>query len=253
MLAILSLFLVSMFSSYVSAAGSFDIRQSMDVAIETIRDVSAPVFEALFGDYSTYDFFWTKVLLFIMLLVVIRFVLLKLPQFEKNKGVTMIVSFVVSLIAIRFMSEGDLIRSLFLPYTTLGVAIIVIIPFLIFFYFLHVTNMGPGGRKMSWIFFMVVFAVLWWNRSAQLSPIGNQIYFWSLIGMIIVMFFDKQIHEYFGLAEDAEYRRHRLRLRIAEIEGQLRRIDPDASRESKKVWEDLDEKLRNLRRNLASI
>ena len=213
------------FLRFVSAVSPFglDLRRSIEVAIGTLKDVFSPIFETLFGQYSTYDFFWTKVLFFVLLIVLIRFAILKIPQFEKKKGIATIISLVVSLLSVRFLSESDVTETLLLPYSVLGIAIIVILPFLIFFYFLHVSNFGPGGRKIGWIVFGVVFAVLWYNRSDVLSPIGNQIYFWCLVAVVIVMFFDKQIHEYFGLAEDAKYRRDKIKLRIADIEAQLAR------------------------------
>ena len=62
----------------------------------------------------------------------------------------MIVALIVSILSVRFMSENNFILGLLLPYTTLGVALITIIPFLIFAYGVHTTGLPGIGRKIAW-------------------------------------------------------------------------------------------------------
>lgn len=211
------------FSSVVSAyyIGSFNVGYQIQQGIEFARTVTAPVFETMFGTYESSEFFWTKVLLFILLFVVVRFSLEKIEQFKKNKAVILIISFVASVFAIRYISESSLIGGILLPYSVMGVAILTVLPFLIFFWFVHKSGESPTWRKLAWVFFGVVFGVLWMNRFSELSPIGNQIYGWTLVAMAVVFVFDRKIHEYFNLNEAKRLEREHIKNRVVDFELQL--------------------------------
>ena len=224
--ALLSAFFVQIVSAYPSSFGASQIGYWISQGIENARIIMEPVFITMFGDYTGYDFLWTKVAIFVLLFVIIRYILGKIDTFKDNNAVQVVISFIVSLFAIRYMGENDIIRGILLPYGVLGVALVTLLPFLIFFYFVHKTNMGSGGRKLSWMFFAVIFGVLWYNRFGDLSPLANQIYGWTLVGVIAVLMFDQKIHEYFGLAEDAEMRRKRIAARIAHMDVQLGNLTP---------------------------
>src|SRR3989338_2693561 len=140
---------ISSVSAYSAGYGASQVGNWISQGIENARIIMEPVFITMFGDYTGYDFLWTKVAIFVLLFVIIRYILGKIDTFKDNNAVQVVISFIVSLFAIRYMGENDIIRGILLPYGVLGVALVTLLPFLIFFYFVHKTNMGSGGRKLS--------------------------------------------------------------------------------------------------------
>jgi len=192
--------IVPLISAY--SYGFFDLGQGSQDVVDAVTNFAAPLFSALIGDYYGGEFFFAKILLLILLFVIINAVLVKVDLFGKqNAGVSFIVSAVISILAVRFISDNDLSRFILLPYATVGIVITTILPLIVLFYFLHVTNMGSIGRRLSWIFFAIVFLSLWYSRRTEISDLGNQIYLWTAIVMGLVFIFDKKIHSYFAIHE----------------------------------------------------
>ena len=94
--------------------------------------------------------------------------------------------------------------------------------------------MGHIGRRLAWSFYAVIFGVLWYNRYDSLSPIGNQIYGWMLAVVIICMFLDKQIHEYFGVMEMKEADKRRLLYKQGNLIEQAEKIEKINTKDSNK-------------------
>ena len=88
---------------FIGLASAQPVGDLVQKTIDAITEILTPIFQTLLGQYSTADFFWTKVLLFVLLAVIIRFILFKVPQLEKNKAVVNIVSFIVALFAVRLI------------------------------------------------------------------------------------------------------------------------------------------------------
>ena len=194
----------------------------------------------------------------ILLFVIIKFVLEKSQflGFDEKPGISMLVSAVVSILAIRFIPQTDIVNLILLPYNVLGIAILTVLPFLIFFFFIEKSTMNTGVRRLCWIFYAIIFAVLWNSRYSELSPIGNQIYGWVLVAIILSMIFDPKIKEYFGLKDWNETKKRRLTLRIAEKQEDLEMLnnsaaagDHHAAEEAKKV----DKEIKKMTRERDSL
>lgn len=211
------------FNFYDISRGPYDL-------IEIVKQFFSPFFEVILNTGSYEEFFFTKILLLMILVIVIKFSLEKSEFFgkDKNKGVVLIISLAISIIAIRFIPETDIINLILLPYNAVGIAILTLLPFIIFFFFLHKSNMGSAGRRLSWSLYAVIFGVLWANRSNLLSPIGNQIYGWMLIVILIALFFDKQIHSYFGEAEFKDARNIMIDRKINHLTAHLNYLRTNA-------------------------
>ena len=207
--------------------------------IRAVENIFTPIFSALLGQNSSEEFLLAKILLAILLFVVINAVLKKIPTFSGQKGVVNIISVVISFLAVRFISDNDLVAGILLPYGTLGVALTTILPFLIFFYFIHDSKIGSFGRKACWFFFIVVFVILWYSKSSDLSEITNQIYLWTLVGMIIAFIADRSVHEYFGLFEERKTRRNSYTASIARKEADLQHLVSSGS-EDRNVLEQIE-------------
>jgi len=133
---------------------------------------------------------------------------------KNNRGISFLVSLIIAVLAVRFIPETELIRAMILPYNVMGIAILSILPFVIYFFFIHKSGMGSIGRRLAWAFYAVIFGVLWYNRYDSLSPMGNQIYGWMLAVVGICLLLDKQIHEYFGSIEIKDARNRSIDHRI---------------------------------------
>ncbi len=215
-------------------------------AIQGITSVFEPVFQALFGDYTTDEFLFAKVLLLILLFVVIYAAAQRVEFLKNNKSVTYIVALIISIMAVRFMPEEGLIKGILLPYQTLGIAITVLLPFIIFFYFLHTTNMTGFGRRMGWIFFGIIFLVLWNARANEIGTIANQIYLWTTIALIVVLLFDKNIHYYFGKHEMSMFYRGADQRTIAGLQAEYLNILHVDTADAKRRRKDIERQLRDL-------
>ncbi len=166
---------------------------------DTVR-ASAPVFERIIGDYSSSEFFFHKVLLLILLAIICKFVLDKTHLFESNKKVNIILSLIISVLSIRFINENNFFQTIFIQYGVLGIAITTALPMIIFFFFIHNTQVGTFGRKMFWAIYAVTLTGIWISKSAEIPKVGHYIYT-VLVGFIILfILIDIQIHSYFGLS-----------------------------------------------------
>jgi len=181
-------------SSHLSGSVRDILRESLQVVIAFLT----PFLEVIIGDYSTGEFFFAKVLLLILLFVFIRFILGRVPAFENQGAVSATIALIVSIFAVRFISESGVIFGILLPFGTLGIAIATALPFIIYFYFIHtVLDAGYVGRRILWVLFGVVFVLLWINRADAISDIGNQIYGLMTFLIVLSILLDRQIHKYF--------------------------------------------------------
>jgi len=225
---------------------SSNIRYSIEQGINVFINFFAPFFEAIIGDYSRNEFFLAKVLFMIMLFVVVRLVSQKIPAFEKQKGVATVIAIVVSILGVRYIPEDSLIAGLILPYTTLAIAILVGLVFLIYFFAVFKSGMLGLGRRLAWIFFGIVFAVLWFDRADQISPIANQIYGWTLVAIVLVLIFDRKIKVYFSTWELKGFEKHISNREILTLYGELETAErhghtPEGKSEVKRIKERLRE------------
>jgi hypothetical protein len=172
-LFVLGMFLISMVG-FVSAGPVEDINNFINGVIEFLDKTK--LFSAILGDIPEGDLFFAKILFFAIVFSIVYLILGKVTLFEKNTWALWIVSIAASILSIRFITDGGLIRTIILPYSALGVAISAAIPFVIAFL---VIETGMKGRKnktvrtIAWIFFTVVFLALWLTRSVDDTLTGT--------------------------------------------------------------------------------
>jgi hypothetical protein len=195
------IFLLSVISlSFVSAnpvdTANRVINDFLDVAIET----TTPLFQRIIGDYDTNKFFFAKILLLLLLIIVINKVMAITPIGEENKKVSFFVALIVSIIAIRFIQQSNLIESLLIPYNSLGIGIVVFLPLVIFFYFIHKTRVKSFGRKVAWAIYLAAFIGIWisQNNEGKISALGNNLYLFASLGILFAILFDRSFHSYMG-------------------------------------------------------
>jgi len=185
---LMSLFLISFVSAY------FNIRQGSQDVVNFVVDWAEPFLRALLGGDYWNGFYLFEKFLFLILLVAIVYLSLKnIPMFEDKTPILWTVSIVVPLLALRFL---DLVwlNTLLLQYKVLGVAMLGLLPFVIYLFFLHNVAQSHTIRKIGWIFFMVIYFFMW--MTAETYTYG-EVYFWTIIIAFVFLLFDKTIHRYF--------------------------------------------------------
>jgi hypothetical protein len=161
------------------------------------------IFAALFGSDVSDAFLFSKVLVFFLILAVTAMSLRSMGIFDVNRGALMLVSVVVSLLAVRSMTDSKLFEGILLPYGAFGAAIIVFLPLLVYFAFVH-TNV-PGGfwRRLAWIAYGGIFLILFIERlfNGGLEKSVSYIYIGGLLAIGLSILFDRDVHRYFQLAD----------------------------------------------------
>jgi hypothetical protein len=241
-LSILSSLIIFGFLPFVNAqyfrGTSFE--QGIVTIVDTITQFLRPIFEAFLGYSSTSEFFFAKSLLAILIFVICLSVLRKVPTFENNKNVRVIIALVVSILSIRFLPESDLINAILLPYSAFGIAITTLLPFVIFGYFLHTANVGAGGRKAGWALFAVILTAIWYTtRDNFTTDFGNYMYWGIVLAAVLLLLFDSSVHKYFEMGSFHEYRRKVRDERIANLQADIARLTSSGlpSREQQRVIE----------------
>ena len=187
-------FLVNLVSAY--GYGYIDLRYGSEQVIRWVEDFGAPIFSALLGgQYGGVNdgFLFERFLLFILLLSIVYISIKNVPVFADNKPVISIISFVIPLIAIRFMDFAWLMTIL-VQYAVLGIAITAILPFIIYLLFLHGMSNSATVRKIGWILFIVVYFGMWATTDVEFY---GEIYMWTMLLAVIFLFLDGTIHSYY--------------------------------------------------------
>lgn len=192
--------------------------------VSAAEAILGPVLRAVIGDVGGGDIFFVKVLLLILLFVVIQVAIRKIPAFENQRGVSIILAAVVSVLAVRYMTTSDIIEGVLLPYSVLGVAITTILPFIIFFYFIQKSGLVGFSRRLAWIAYGIIFLVLWASRMEEISDDAHLIYFLILLAIIASLVFDKSIQRYFGTHELAVWKRGANQKVIAGLQSEYMHI-----------------------------
>jgi len=137
-----------------------------------------------------------------LLLVILLFVILKVPaelitgeKDKDNKTLSIIVALIVSILAVRFLTEA-MIQGILLPYSTLGIVVTAFIPFALLATFLMRLEY-EWMRKIGWIMTAVVFTGLWWVRGID-NKIGHMadVYLIVTALSILLLLFDGTIQKW---------------------------------------------------------
>ncbi len=183
----LSLFVISMaiFSLNVVSA-RFDLSEGSEQIVTWIQEMFGPFVSALFG--GTSEMLFEKALLFIVFLLFVYIVLEKVDIFKNNYAVLWIVSIGVALLGTRFLSEEAMTKGILLPYTITGVAIMSVIPLVIYFYFVEKAISSSLIRRIAWIVYACIFIGLWIERFSEIGTLAWIYFAAGIIGLICALF-----------------------------------------------------------------
>ncbi|PIN90315.1 hypothetical protein COU60_01845 [Candidatus Pacearchaeota archaeon CG10_big_fil_rev_8_21_14_0_10_34_76] len=172
--------------------GIADIVNSIIVALE-------PFIALLVGATPGGELLFAKLLVIIMLVAIIWVVMGSFPLFADKRGLSALVSIVVALLAVRFITEDTIINAVLLPYSALGISISVLIPFAIYFYFVENVLTQKILRNFAWVFAAAVFIGLYVVRFDQVGDFA-WVYFAAAGGSIALLMLDGTIQKAFRKA-----------------------------------------------------
>lgn len=215
------IFLAIIVAGLVTAAPDFSSAAS-DI-IRWMQDIFGPFFHAIIGENST-DFFFAKILILMLLFFVINLILRRVPLFERQAFVAFIIAAVISIIAVRFISENSFTMGIILPYATTGIVIGTILPILVIFMFVHWTGIGGAGRRLTWVLVGVTLLVLGIAFSDKIPDNLEWIYWIMFVIVIIFLIFDKGIHSYFRVWEMSAFYRGANERTIAALQAEFLNI-----------------------------
>lgn len=203
------------------------------------------------NDVST---FFAKLLFLVIIFAIIWTVLNGVDFFSENRWVLWVVSIAVSVLAVKYIGGQDVVAMILLPYSSLGIALVSALPFVIYF-FMVVRFRSGTVRRIFWVFFAVIFFVLWIMR---LEEIGNYswIYFLTAVLGLIVMWQDGTIRRLMnrinmerGLSNSQMERKHRL---IDDLEKYRDlRVKLIERKATKSEIDDVDKHIKSLEKSIA--
>jgi hypothetical protein len=236
---LLSILLIGIISAEPGAAPS-TIQSNIKSVVDKVVEVFQPISEAVLGqkyesgtDSSKY--FFARILFFIIILVIIFLALERVSFFNEHTFALWIISAAVAVLGTRYFVSDDWIKTILLPYETLGVVIAAGLPFVIYFIIVEF-NMRPNPpilRKIAWIFFAVVFTGLWISRS-DANDLGNSGAIWiypitaALAIAMVVM--DGTLTKFWAKVDIEKSQLDSKKRAMRELKRELDRLHTDYSR-----------------------
>jgi len=157
-------------------------------AIRTIFDVVGNI---LFNT-ATEGAFFTKILIFILIFIVLIPAAKMANLGGNNEKVQMLVAFLVALMGARFLTD-KLVNLILLPYGTLAIVISSMIPLFALFYFAQ--TMGTTHvwmKKITWVLASVSFVGMWFYRLSAVGAAAN-IYLVTALICLVMLIYEKKI------------------------------------------------------------
>lgn len=193
-------FLFSILSLPSATAGPVDgLRQLTEGAREMLIILIQFITDILFDIESFDQLLFAKILIFALILLIAYTVVKENTLFsgKKNRAIQWIIAIAVSILSVRFLPD-EFVLAILLQYNALAIGLGLFLPMSIYFFFIHQSGIGPFGRKVAWIIYIIAFASLWYIRYDDLAE-ANTLYWIALILMLIALIFDKVIHKYFSM------------------------------------------------------
>ncbi len=216
---ILSSFILSSF--IVSA---IDLSQGSEDLVNLVKDIFSPIVSAFLRGFS--DEYLLEYFLFFM--IIVSFVYIALGQIEllKSKiGALWTITIAVGILSTRFIATEGFVKLVLQPYNILGVAVLSIIPLIIFFFFIESFD-APIARKFGWSLFIVLYFYLWYSQSNEIGNVAYVYLFASIIGLILILS-DKHIRGWLARGFVRKGLNASVAARMADLQGA---IDSDMAR-----------------------
>jgi hypothetical protein len=181
---------------FVSANVLSDTLDSIGIGLKPLLNLAV-------GDVGTGDsvdnIFIAKIILIALLISVIYVVLDRIPLFSDSPYVLWTVAVAISVLGVRFI-KPEMVNTIMLSNSAVAVSITAGLSFAVYFFFVETGLGGPAHptlRRISWIFFAVVFLGLWFSR---MNEMGNFLWIYPVTaGLAFLMaVMDGTIQKFFA-------------------------------------------------------
>ncbi len=173
--------LAALFMSLVFVSAQTSTSNVFDPLVKIINSIFTGLFSiisSLFGQIlgstisSNSTYFYGAILLTIILFALVFNTMKAANLFILQPWITWVISIAVAVLGVRFLTP-ELIATIILPYSALGVAVTAGLPFVLFFIMIEgLPTAGGGGsgipaglRKFAWIFFGIIFIAIYSIRA----------------------------------------------------------------------------------------
>jgi hypothetical protein len=229
-LVLFSVLLISFVAGVVSAANSVWDDVSSVINYDT---VVKPFVEKVLGGVvgaNSDEAIVSKLLLFFLLILLIDGVISRISIFAGRKWLCFAVSFIVSVLSIRFLATQQIITAVLLPYGAMGIAMTSIIPVAIFIAFIQQFNSGLV-RRLGYIVFALLFVGLWWVRRADIGDLGY--FYLAAVGILFIsMLIDGTLRRWLNLAKVDTNKQKVNKTELNILEGEINKLQQSISTQS---------------------
>lgn len=201
----IGLFLSILLTNFISALNFYE---GMTEVWNNIVKLLTPILQFFLGDVGG-GLLLTKVLIFIIILLLAWIGLKKSDFLSEYPIISKILIFSVAILAMKGIGSSETIDAILLPYTATGIALSAGFPFIIYFLVINkgFGHQSPIIRRTAWIFFGVIFLGLLISRikiENLLNPSAWGFYWIYVITAIlafIMAIMDGTIQGFFAKAE----------------------------------------------------
>ncbi len=186
---------------------------NLEVAVDDLYGLVESPLQFVVGEAETAELFLMKVLFFILIFSLVWVISDRIPVISEKGFVKFLVGFIVSFLSLRGFASSEIVQTVILPYSAFGVALASAIPFVMAFFVIR--DFPLQWKKISWMFFAVVFVGLWIVRSDAVGNFGS-IYLITAVLGVAMLLLDKTIQKWWrnqevenlrGIRHDKERRR----------------------------------------------
>jgi hypothetical protein len=147
----------------------------------------------------TNDMLFAKTLFFIIIFGLFYTVFDLTKLFENKKWTLNFVLFSISILIVRWIGSSKTIQTILLPYSTVGIALLCLIPLFVYFLIIEkgLANQPAITRRIAWMAFGVLFIGLYFSRRIEIGYFGGLFYLISAIGAGLLAWIDGTIQRIF--------------------------------------------------------
>ncbi len=217
--------LTILLTSLVSAGPVEGVQQLLSGLGQIILLLTQFISDTILNINSFDEFLFAKLLLFTIILLIVYTVIKRNPILGGNKTIHWIISSAISILSIRYISD-EFIQAILIQYGALAVGLTIFLPLMIYFFFIHQSGLGPAGRRVGWMVFIISFLALWLFRYDELGE-ANWIYWIGMGVAVFAVMLDKKIHKHFQFSDFRKVRaRHRSKMKRG-LMRDLKTLDED--------------------------
>lgn len=187
---------------FISALTLVAAQPSTADLVKSVTEFFEPILKAIFGPDSGYYIF--EELIFALIIISAVYMALSRVDVIKNNNFALwTISIGSAILAVRFIATEGFVKALLLPTGVFGIALLTIIPFLVYFWFVEFGIISKTVRRIAWSVYAATYLVLWYKNyyvpGFGIRMDANELAYIYLIAAgiaIILIFMDGTIQKY---------------------------------------------------------